>query len=274
MTAQWGWLWRAPYFPDMTGVPMARDSRREGQPYHGNPIYRQPLTEEDYARLRASWIDRELADRALISRVAHLEGKALVNARGQGNYAGVVFDYVWPGELNIRGFRLRRDEPEIEVNYDEDGHEVRKETKKYMAAPGSPNMLYFFPETPPELLMDIRISVILVEGEKKTLALWRLANYNSPEPRFLPIGLSGVWNWRTKIGMAETAGGKRRRVMGPLPDLARIPFDGRTVRIAFDSDVAINTGIQQARAALAKELRKRGARVLYIEIPSAEELGL
>ena len=89
------------------------------------------------------------------------------------------------------------------VSYEE-GQEVRKETKKYLAALGSPNMLYFFPETPPELVTDIRISVILTEGEFKALSLWRLANYKSSEPRFLPIGLSGVWNWRGKIGMTET----------------------------------------------------------------------
>ena len=252
---------------------MARDTRRDGQPYHGSPILGLPLTAEDYARLAASNIDRDLADRALIARVAHLEGKALVNARGQSNYAGIEFPYLWPGELNVRGSRLRRDEPEIEVTYTEDGQEVRKESKKCLAAPGSPNMLYFYPETPPELLMDIRVSIIITEGEKKTLALWRLANYNSSEPGFLPIGLSGVWNWRGKIGMAETANGRRRRVMGPIPDLSRVSWEGRTVLIAFDSDASTNPSIQQARAALAHELRKRGAAsVLYVVVPGREHL--
>jgi len=252
---------------------MSRDQRRDQQPYHGSPILRLPLTDEDYARLAASYIDRDLADRALIARVAHLEGKALVNARGPGNYSGLEFPFLWPGEISVRGSFLRRDEPEVEISYTEDGQEVRKETKKYLAAPGTPNMLYFFAETPPELLVGIRVPVLILEGQKKTLASWRLANYQSSEPRFLPIGLSGVWNWRGKIGMTETAGGRRRSVKGPIPDLSRIPLEGRIVRIAFDSDAAINTDIQHARSALARYLQKRGAsRVQYVLIPSREEL--
>jgi hypothetical protein len=253
---------------------MSRDPRRDSQPYNGNPILREPLTDEDYARFAASWIDRNTVDRALVGRVVHLEGKALTNARGQGNYAGIAFDYVWPGEVSIRGSRLRRDEPEIEVSYTDDGQEVRKEIRKYIAAPGSANWLYFFAETPPELLTDPSVNIILTEGEKKTLALWRLANDNASEPRFLPIGLSGVWNWRGKVGIAENANGQRRPVKGPIPDLARVPWAGRQVLIAYDSDAATNLGIQQARAALASELGKRGARVRYVEVPSPQELGL
>jgi hypothetical protein len=106
------------------------------------------------------------------------------------------------------------------------------------------------------------------------LALWGLANHNASEPRFLPIGISGVWNWRTKVGITETASGKRRAIKGPLPDLGRILWSGRTLLIAYDSDTAANTDIQKARAALAKEMGKRGARVRYIEIPAPRELGL
>jgi len=254
---------------------MSRDPRRDNQPYHGNPIYRRELTGEDRRHQAASWLDDDLIDRSLISRVPHLEGKALVNGFGKGNFSGIVFDYVWPGELNIRGSRLRRDECEVEVNYTDDGREVRKEIRKYMALPGSSNLFYFFAETPAELLTDIRVPIIVTEGEKKTLSLWRLSHHNSSEPRFLPIGLSGVWNWKTKIGIAETANGRRRPVTGPLPDFARIPWEGRTVLICFDSDACTNINVQQARAALARELRKRGAgRVLYIEIPIPQELGL
>jgi hypothetical protein len=253
---------------------MASDPRRAQQPYHGSPILRQPLTGEDYATLAASAIHRDVIDRALITRVAHLEGKALVNARDRGLYSGIAFDYTWPGELSIRGSRLRRDAPDIEEILTDDGRIVRKEIRKYMCAPGSANLLYFYAETPPELLADTRVNVILTEGEKKTLPLWCLANQNASEPRFLPIGLSGVWNWRGKIGIAETASGKRRTVKGPIPDLGRLPWVGRALLIAYDSDTNVNTEIQKARAALMKEMTKRGARVRYVEIPPLQELGL
>jgi hypothetical protein len=62
-------------------------------------------------------------------------------------------------------------------------------------------------------------------------------------------------------------------VTGPIPDLARIPWQKREVFIAFDSDAATNSSVQNARAALAKELRRRGAaRVRYVIIPGREEL--
>jgi hypothetical protein len=55
--------------------------------------------------------------------------------------------------------------------------------------------------------------------------------------------------------------------------LARIPWEGREVLIAFDSDAATNSAVQLARTALAKELRRRGAaRVRYVIIPGREEL--
>jgi hypothetical protein len=253
---------------------MASDPRRAQQPYHGSPILREPLTEEDYRTLESSAISRDIIDRALITRVAHLEGKALVNARDRGNYAGLAFDYVWPGELSIRGSRLRRDEPDIEEIPMEDGGIVRHELRKYMSAPGAPNLLYFFAETPPELLAETTLPVLLAEGEKKTLAAWCLANYNASEPRFLPIGISGVWNWRTKVGMTGTANGKRHAIKGPLPDLARLPWSGRILLIAYDSDTASNADIQKARAALMKDMTKRGARVRYVEIPTPRALGL
>ena len=52
-------------------------------------------------RITRAWptptIDRDLADRALIARVAHLEGKALVNAGGPGIYSGLEIPYRMAG---------------------------------------------------------------------------------------------------------------------------------------------------------------------------------
>jgi hypothetical protein len=222
------------------------------------------LTEADYEKLEESWITREIADRALLARLDGPEAKALVGGRGPGDFGGIEFPYFWPGEVNCRGSRLRRDHPPVE--YDDDGDP--QEVKKYLAPPGSSNKLYFFPETPPELLIEISLPIIIVEGEKKTLALWRLANYNSSTPRFLPVGISGVWSWRGVIGKGPgPTPGSHRDVKGVITDLDRIVWSERTVYIAFDSDVVTNPAIQQARRALAKELRKRTANVLYVLIP-------
>jgi hypothetical protein len=223
--------------------------------------------------LARSLITGDMPDRALLARVEGQDAKDLVGAKGSGNYSGIEFAYVFPGELGIRGSRIRRDEPDIEISYTEDGREIRKEVKKYVSAVGARNLLYFYPPTPPELVVDVKLPVLIVEGEKKTLCSWFLANYNSSEPRFLPVGIAGVWAWRGKIGSVESASGRRRSVNGPIPDLGRIPFAGREVLIAYDSDASVNTNVQVARTALANELRRRGAsRVRYVLIPSRGEL--
>jgi hypothetical protein len=251
-------------------MPSNSHSRRSNE---GAPILRRPLTAADREMLARSLITGDLPDRALLARVDGPDARDLVGAKDKRNYAGIEFVYTWPGGVDVRGSRIRRDEPEIEVEYTEDGREIRKEKNKYVAAVGSPNLLYFFPEMPAELLPDIKVPVLFVEGEKKCLCAWVLARHNCSEPRFLPIGLSGVWNWRGKIGTTETPGGRRRIVTGPIPDLARIPFSGREVLIAFDSDAATNSAVQIARLALARELRRRGAsHVRYVLIPSRGEL--
>ena len=222
--------------------------------------------------LARSLITGDLPDRALLTRVEGPDAKDLVGAKDKADYSGIEFPYVWPGEVGIRSQRLRRDNPEIEIAYAENGQEVRKERSKYVVPVGSRNLLYFFPETPVELLGELTLPILIVEGEKKCLCAWQLANHNSSEPRFLPIGLGGVWSWRGKIGTTYGPNGRPRPLYGPIPDLARIPWQ-REVLIAFDSDVVTNESVHSARAALTRELRKRGAlRVRYVQIPSRDKL--
>jgi hypothetical protein len=65
--------------------------------------------------------------------------------------------------------------------------------------------------------------LIISEGEFKTLALWRLAPWNNAErPRFLPVGVSGVYNWRGTVGNTASPDGEGVDVKGPIPDLERI----------------------------------------------------
>jgi len=39
-------------------------------------------------------------------------------------------------------------------------------------------------------------------------------------PRFLPVGISGVFNWRRTLGKATAPNGQRLNVEGPIIDLA------------------------------------------------------
>src|SRR5262249_31842539 len=149
-----------------------------------------PLEPRDYAALDARWIPRQLAEQAMLRRVSDTDGATIVGKNGSGNYAGLLIPYCLPGTSGARGYRLRRDHPEIENG---------KPKRKYMAEPGTGNLIYFAPGTDPAWLADVSLPVVITEGEFKTLALWRLAHHAlgdaEEKPRFLPVGLSGAWNW-------------------------------------------------------------------------------
>src|ERR1051325_4133889 len=132
---------------------------------------RLPLTSEDIARLKRSYISHELALDAGLFRVDSAEGGRLVGQNGSRDYSGIAFPYRWPGEPNAREYRLRRDNPEIEELPDG----ARKEKHKYLSPPRARNLLYFAPCATPHALNDVTLTIVITEGEKKTLALSRLA---------------------------------------------------------------------------------------------------
>jgi putative DNA primase/helicase len=221
------------------------------------------LAESDLRNLEASWITRELAEQALLRRVTSAEGAAIVGRNGNSEYAGILFPYLLPGQDQVREYRLRRDRPDLE--YDASGQ--LKEKARYLSPPGRGNLLYFVPGTPAEWLGDTSIPVALTEGEKKTLALCRFAWHDSDSPRFMPVGLSGVWGWRGVIGKADGPNGGRCDVKGAIPDLNRINWAKRRVLIVFDVNVRTDDSVAAARVMLSKELAARGAEVSWVELP-------
>ncbi len=228
------------------------------------------LTPADYAALEARWIDCGLADRARLRRVDSLTGGAIVG-RKSGNYAGVVIPYFRPGSDLVREYRLRRDHPEME--YDSGGN--LKPRQKYLSPPGRSNMLYLVPGTPEGLLRDVSLPVVITEGEFKTLALWRLANHRAPDrPRFLPVGLSGVYNWRGTIGKTVGPDGSRLDVKGAIPDLDWITWNDRRVVIAYDADAVTKDLVRIARSELSAHLRGRGAIVGFLEWHASRGKGI
>jgi hypothetical protein len=218
------------------------------------------LVASDFAALEARWIDRDLALAARFRRVDSLTGAELVG-RKSGNYAGVAIPYFFPGTSEVREYRLRRDHPDMEI----DGHGRVKPKQKYLSPPGRGNMLYFAPGVTDAQLRDLTLPLIVTEGEFKTLALWRLANWNTERPRFLPVGVSGVYNWRGTVGKTTGPDGSRLDVKGPVPDLERIAWKGRKVVIAYDADAGQKDLVRFARAELARHLRGCGAVVGFLE---------
>lgn len=87
------------------------------------------------------------------------------------------------------------------------------------------------------------------------------------KPRFLPLGLSGVWNFRGKIGTTTTEGGGRQAVKGLIPDFHLIEWKGRSVTILYDANISINESVKLARLTLAKTLKDLGADVFLADCP-------
>ncbi|HYI97474.1 MAG TPA: VapE domain-containing protein, partial [Bryobacteraceae bacterium] len=222
------------------------------------------LTSEDYANLERSWITRELADAAGIYRVSAIEGQELLGRSSAcGDCSGTVFEYRMPGEHRGVLDRIRLDNPPVDTS---------GKPQRYATPWGARNRLYFPPSCPLDLLSDVRIPVVITEGEKKGLSLCRLAGESgngSGTPAFLAVALPGVWNWRGTVGTTVNAKGKHVPEKGVIPDLDRIAWTNRKVTILFDANAATNPSVSAARRLLAAELTRRGAEVWLAELPEA-----
>ena len=208
-----------------------------------------------FARLR---IDRKLLADAGICSVTDAQARDC-GQFGQsqiGDFSGIIFQYFDPETGHPVTTRLRRNHPEIDAN--------GKVQRKYVSPWGDKRHLYFSPGAA-SLLAEVTVPVVLVEAEKSSLALTALAART--ERRILPIATGGCWGWRGKVGVASDPQGNRQEVRGPLPDLDRIAWTGRTAIILFDANVATNPNVQAARRALAQELESRGASVRIVDIP-------
>lgn len=228
------------------------------------------LSSADYSSLLQSGISQELAEAAGLRRVNTAEGMTVMGRTGRGDYAGILFPYRWPGDTAVRDYRLRRDHPDLELN----SEGVEKDKAKYIAPPGRGNMLYFPPNVKPANLSDTTLPIILTEGEKKTLALSELSWFGMGEAaeraRWLPVGLSGVWNWRGTVGKTAGPDGERRDIKGVIADVDKIAWRGREVTILFDRNSASNSSVMAALVGLSNELRRRGAIVKRFCWPPTE----
>jgi uncharacterized protein (DUF927 family) len=236
------------------------------QTHHQN-LCGGPLSALDYKCLKQRWISKEYADGALLRRVDPLEGAELVGRQGKpGNHAGIAIPYIDPANGWVRDYRLRRDHPEIST---EDGR--AKEIRKYMSPPGRANMLYVPVGADPAFLANVDLPLVITEGEFKTIALWRAAvcSASGPleTPMYLPVGLAGVYNWRTNSPKANDSAGVRVDAPGPIADLSWIIWTGRRVVILYDSDLEWKVDVRVARQRLTEELQRRGAEVAWFRWP-------
>jgi hypothetical protein len=242
--------------PPQSGTPKCTPGRK--------PFFLgKPLLESDYAALEKSWITREIEDAAMLCRVDEYDGRDILGQKGKRDCAGIVIPYYWPGTLEPFTYRLRRDNPD----WTQGNNGKLKQERKYLSPPNADNRLFIPPGITLEQLGDVSIPVAIVEGEKKTLALSRLANHEAEKVRFVAIGVAGVWNWRGKVGKTGGPKGERLDIKGAIADLSRIGWVSRKVFIVFDSNARTNESVNWARKLLCRELAGRGAVVHVVDLP-------
>ena len=163
---------------------------------------------------------------------------------------GIVIPFFHPFTGEVPLSRVRPDRPPL----------IGGKPAKYLSQKGAQNRLYFPPDCAP-LLRDPTVPLIVTEGEFKVLLAYQYGLF--------AVGLIGVYGFRGKNKRGET---------GPISDLDLIVWENRVVTIVHDSDVATNERVRAARDALARELYRRGARIVYsIDLPpdlSGEKVGL
>jgi len=101
------------------------------------------------------------------------------------------------------------------------------------------------------MLADPSIPLWITEGQKKADAL--------ASHKLCAIDLLGVWGF------------KGRNIFGGvtvLADFDYIAFNNREVRIVFDSDVMSKSSVQQALARLTDHIKRKGANVIAVYLPS------
>lgn len=216
------------------------------------------LTASDLAAFERLRIGAELLDQAHVRRVTDQEARDVYGVTGSVtmDMSGIVFPYFSVATGARVTARLRRDNPEIEEG---------KEKNKYVSAYGDHKHL-FFPPGAADKLQDPGTPIVLVEAEKSALALTAWTERTGWN--LLAVATGGCWGWRGRIGKLENAYGKRVDEKGPISDLSCC--DGRKVYVLLDANVATNHKVQQARAALTRELKKRSSEVFLCNLLSLD----
>lgn len=144
------------------------------------------------------------------------------------------------GEVGL--YHIRPESPRI----------VNGKPHKYEFPRGS-RMALDVPPTVRHHLGSPTMPLWITEGSKKADALATLG--------CCVVGVIGVWNWRGTNGEGGTTA---------LGDWESIAFNNRQVYIVFDSDVMTKIEVYQALERLREFLKRRGAKVLLVYLPSGE----
>jgi hypothetical protein len=224
------------------------------------------FNQQDLENFASSFISIEIAEKAGIYRIdshaaAEILGRTDTAKRDRN---GLMIPYFIPSDYqHPRDYNLRLDNPEMEQKSDG----TTKPKRKYERPYGSKNKFYFPPEVTPEMLNDTSLPVVITEGEKKCLCLWGVAtNDLTSHPKFLPLAISGVWNFRDEVKQPAANGGWEP-VKRPMADFGLFQWSNRRVYLLFDADLETNYQVGLAQNALAQTLKSLMAEVYICSLP-------
>lgn len=211
------------------------------------PVFAEPipgLLSAHYRHLSegSGIADVIIRERGYRSVLEEAELEKLGFSPSQQRPPGIVVP-LWGVDGREVGWQFRPDNPRI----DRRGRPVKYETPA-----GSANRL----DCPPscrEKLGDPGIPLWVTEGCKKADAL---ASRGA-----CAVSLTGVWGFK---GRNERGG------ITLLADWDHIALKGRTVYIAFDSDIVTKEPVRKALEHLGEHLRRKGARVSIVRLPEME----
>ena len=221
-----------------------------GRVSHARTHRTEPL---EYANLNAHGSE-VMRSRGIAPGVAANRGSRSVTAQEATRYGfrpgtgTIIPSHNTQGE--IERYQLRLERPPIDAD-------TGKPMMKYLWPKGSRQSI----DVPPaslEFLPYTDIPVILTESPLKADAIVS-ALTTAGIDRYCVIDVAGVYGWRSN--------------KMPLSDFGDMPWHGRTVYIAFDSDALTNADVTRARWELSQFLRRKKARVLYIDVPPAADGG-
>ncbi len=199
-------------------------------------------------RLSAKHKEMLLGESGIASGIAAERGYATVKSRAElldfkkyQRRPGLSIPVRSPSGATFR--RLRPDHP----RKGKDG-----KPRKYEQPAETPNIIDVHPRNF-EAVGDPAADLWVVEGEKKADALTSRG--------LCAAALFGVWGWC----VPKTRGREL------LPCWDHIALKGRRVYVVFDSDVMAKEGVQLALERLVAALEARGAEVLVVYLPDAED---
>lgn len=144
---------------------------------------------------------------------------------------------------------------------------------KYLQKAGSQSRLYIHQAVRNNMISmdgDGVLPLLIVEGEKKTLKATQ--EFFFKENLFLPIGISGVNNWKARKVEHTSKGDKI--IQDYIDDIKSLSLANKIIYICFDSNQEFNELVQEAQNELSRYFVGRGAaRVLNIRIPHDPAFG-